>query len=88
MIPATTAKLCRLKIDRAEMEPTARPVNLRAHELCQNQKEKAGEIHRQRAPADPAVIDQAGDHEREKTDDDPVGLLAPKIRGDRILSRM
>lgn len=68
------------------MEPAAGAVNFLAHEFRQDEKAEAGEIHRQRAPADPAVIDQAGDDEGKKADDDPVGLLAPELGGERILT--
>src|SRR5207247_2265569 len=76
-----------LKIDRPKVEPTARTVNLRSHHLGQDEKEEAEHVHRRCAPDDPAVINQGGDHEREKAHYDPVGLFAPKIRGDRILPR-
>ena len=72
-------KLGRLKINRPEMEPASSAVNFLAHELGQNQKKDAGQVHRQRTPSDPAVINQARDHESEKSNRDPIGLLAPKI---------
>ncbi len=34
-----------------------------------------------RAPADPAVIDQARDHEREEADRHPIRLFSPELRG-------
>ena len=77
--PGDDGELCRLKIDRTDMKPTAGAVNFRADEFRQDEEDDAGEIHRERAPSDPAVIDQAGDHEREKADRDPVGLLAPEL---------
>ena len=67
------------------MEPAARAVNFLANEFRQNQKAKTGEIHRQRAPADPAVVDQTGDDKGEKSDRDPVRLLTPEFGGHRIL---
>ncbi len=50
--------------------------------LVRIKKADARQIHRQRAPADPAIVDQAGDHESDKADRDPVGLLPPELRGD------
>jgi hypothetical protein len=78
-------ELGRLKIDRSDMQPTARPVNFRADEFRQDEEDDSREIHRERAPTDPSIIDQAGDHEREKPDGDPVGLLAPKFLRDGVL---
>ena len=61
------------------MQPAARAINSLSDKLRQNQKENTSEIHRQRAPADPAIVNQTRDHERQKTDCDPVRLLAPEI---------
>ena len=70
------------------MEPAARAVNFLAHELGQDQEEDAAHIHRQSAPPDPPVVHQAGEHEGKKTDDHPVGLLAPEIRRHRIFAHI
>ena len=56
--------------------------------LRQNQEDNARQIHRQRAPADPAIIDQARDHEGNKADRHPVGLLAPELGGDRVVAHV
>src|SRR5205807_2693117 len=48
-------------------------------------KSQPGEIHRQRTPPDPAVVNQTHDNEGEKSNDDPVRLLTPKLGGKRIL---
>ena len=45
-------------------------------------------IHRERAPFDPAIIDQARDHEGDEADADPVRLLAPKLRRERIVAHV
>src|SRR5205823_13945764 len=37
---------------------------------------------------DPVIIDQAREHERKKADGDPVGLLPPKIRRDRVFAHV
>src|SRR5215216_5142635 len=66
------------------MQPTARSVNLGTDKFRQDQKDDASQIQRQRPPADPAVVNQTGDHEREYTDNDPVRLLSPKVRGVRV----
>ena len=81
-------ELGRLKINRSEVKPTAGAVDLRADESRQNQKEKSGQIHRQRAPFDPAIVDQTDDHEGEKADGDPIGLFSPEFRRHRILSHV
>ena len=70
------------------MQPTARAVNFRADKLRENQKEKAGQIHRQRAPTNPAIVDQTGDHEGEEADRDPVCLLAPEFRRHGIFAHI
>src|SRR5215212_2575124 len=61
------------------MQPTARAVNLWADEARQDEENQTRDIHRERTPADPAVIDQAGDDEGPQTDRDPVRLLAPEL---------
>jgi hypothetical protein len=61
------------------MQPAARAINSLSDKLRQNQKENTREIHRQSAPADPAVVNQTRHHECEKTDCDPVRLLPPEI---------
>src|SRR5437879_13905014 len=61
------------------MEPAARAVDFLADELGQNQKDDAERVQRQRAPSDPAVINQAREHESEKSAQDPVRLLARKL---------
>src|SRR5438309_9817357 len=61
------------------MQPAARAINSLSDKLRQNQKENTSEIHRQRASADPAIVNQTRDHERQKTDCDPVRLLASEI---------
>src|SRR5438093_1145439 len=66
------------------MQPAARPINSLSDKLRQDQKENAGQIHRQRAPANPTIVNQTRDHEREKTNCDPVRLLAPEICRDGI----
>jgi hypothetical protein len=68
-----------LKIDRPQVEPTARSVNSGSHKFRHDQKDNAGKIHRQRAPADPAIVNQAGDHKGQQTDRDPVRLPSPEI---------
>src|SRR5207249_7039176 len=68
-----------LEVYRTEMEPAARAIYFLADEFRQDQKSEAGEVHWQRAPADPAVIDQTGDDKSEKSDHDPVGLFAPEF---------
>ena len=79
-------ELGRLKIKRPEMEPAARAVNLRADEFRQNEKDDAGADTSAAPPADPAVIDQAREHESEETDGDPVRLFAPEFGRHRILA--
>ena len=81
-------KLGRLKVDRPEMQPTPGAVNLRADKLRQNQEDQAGEVHRERTPFYPAIVDQAHDHEGTEADHDPVGLLAPKLLRGRVLSHV
>ena len=81
-------ELGRLKIDWPEMEPAARTVNFLPHEFGENQKKDAGQVHRQRPPSNPAVINQAREHESEKADHNPIDLLAPKIGGDRIFAHV
>ena len=68
-----------LKIDRPQVEPTARSVNSGSDKFRHDQKDDAGKIHRQRAPADPAIVNQAGDHKGQETDSDPVRLPSPEI---------
>ena len=69
------------------MQPATCPVNFGAYELRQDQKDDAREVHRQRAPADPAVVNQTSRHKRKDTDSYPVRLLAPEIRRVRISAR-
>src|SRR2546423_11539059 len=69
------------------MEPTARSVNLSPDKFRQDEKDDATQIQRQGAPSNPAIVNQTGDHEREYTDNDPVRLLSPKVRGVRIATR-
>src|ERR1700730_11333317 len=77
-------KLRWLKVDSSNAQPTACAINFMTHESGQNQKTESGEIHWQRAPAHPAVIDQTGDDKGEKSDHDPVRLFVPKFRSDWI----
>src|ERR1700730_2615140 len=70
------------------MKPAARPVHSRPHEFGQNQKAQPGQIHWESAPANPSIINQAGDHERKKADCYPGGLLAPKLSGDRVFAHV
>src|SRR5207302_10452343 len=72
------------KVNRPQMQPTARAINSLADKLRQEQEENAGQIHRQRAPTNPAIVNQTRNHERKKTNRNPVCLLAPEICGDRI----
>ena len=81
-------ELRRLEIDRPEMEPAARAVDLRADEFGQDQEEKPGQIHRQRAPPDPAIVDQARDHEGEQTRPRPSSPVFARIRRRPASSRM
>src|SRR3954470_8762833 len=73
-------KLCRLKINWSQMQPASCPVNFYTDELRQYEKNNTGEIHREGAPADPAVVNQTRQHEREHPYHDPVRLLPPEIR--------
>src|SRR5260370_41878762 len=70
------------------MQPTARAINSLPNKLRQNQEENAGQVHWQCPPANPAIINQTRNHEREKTDRDPVCLLTPEICGNRICSHV
>src|SRR5437868_9906564 len=70
------------------MEPAARAVNFLSHELGEDEKENAGEIHRQRAPPNPPVINQTRQHEGEKPHDYPVSLLPPEIGSHRIFAHI
>ena len=70
------------------MKPAARSVDFSSHELGQDQKNDAGQIHRQCAPPDPAVIDKAHDHEGKEADQHPIRLFAPEIRRDRVLAHV
>ena len=69
------------------MQPAARSINFYAHELRHDEKNNTGQIHRKGAPADPAVVNQTRQHEREDTDGHPVRLLAPEIRCVRVRAR-
>jgi hypothetical protein len=70
------------------MQPTARAINLRTDKPGQNQEEDTSQVHRQRAPFDPAIIHQACDHEGEKADRDPARLFAPEFRRDGVLAHV
>src|SRR5438132_4796966 len=70
------------------MEPTASSIDFLTVKFCQDQKEKTSQVHRQRAPANPVVVNQAREHEREKADHHPVCLLAPKFRRHRIFTHI
>ena len=69
------------------MQPAARPVNFGADKLRQDQKDDARQVHRQRAPADPTVVDQTGHYERKDTDGHPIRLFSPEISCVRISAR-
>ena len=69
------------------MQPATRPVNFGANKLRQDEKHYARQIHRQRAPADPAVVNQTGHHKRKDADSYPIRLLSPEIRCVRIGAR-
>src|SRR5215471_8572395 len=86
--PGDHRELRRLEIDRANMEPAARTVNLGAHDLCQDEANDAEKIERQRAPTDPVVIHQTANHERKKPDQHPLRLFPPKIRRHRIFAHV
>ena len=85
--PGDNRKLRGLKIDRPQMQPATCPIYLRADELRQDEKHDTRQVHRQRAPADPAVVNQTGRHERKDTDSHPIRLLSPEIRCVRISAR-
>src|SRR5947209_5839748 len=61
------------------MQPATRPINFGSDKLGQDQKDNAREVHRQRAPTDPTVMNQTGHHERKDTDGHPIRLLSPEI---------
>src|SRR6266540_4036315 len=69
------------------MQPTARAINLGADKFGQNQKHDARKIHRQGAPADPAIINQTRDHKCQSANCDPVCLLSPEIYSVGICAR-
>src|SRR5438093_13671645 len=48
--------------------------------ILHEQEDDTVQIHRQRAPPDPAVMDQTCHHKREHTDSHPIRLLSPEIR--------
>ena len=70
------------------MEPAARAVNFLAHEFGQDQEAQSCQIHRERAPSNPFIIDETGGDEGEKAHHDPVSLLSPKFGRDRILAHV
>ena len=49
-------KLSWLKVNRPQMQPTAGTINSRSHKMGHYQKDDASQVHRQSAPADPAVV--------------------------------
>src|SRR5438132_12509728 len=61
------------------MQPATRAINFSANKLGQDQKHDARQIHRQGAPADPAIINQTRNHECQSAHRDPVCLLSPEI---------
>ena len=85
--PCDNRKLGGLKIDWSQMQPAARSINFGPDELGQDQKHNAGQVHRQGAPANPPVVDQTGQHEREDTYAHPVCLLPPEVGGIRVAAR-
>ena len=85
--PCDNRKLRGLKIDWSQMQPAARSINFDPHKLRQDQKHNAGQVHRQRAPANPPVVNQTGHHEREDTDGHPVRLFPPEVGGIRVTAR-
>ena len=52
-----------------------------------DQKDDTSQIHGQRAPSDPAVVDQTRHHERKHADSHPIRLLSPEISCVRISAR-
>ena len=71
-------KLRGLEIDRADLDPAPRAIDPGADEPGQDEKRDARQVHRQRPPFDPAVIDEAGDEEGHHPDADPHGLPRQK----------
>ena len=72
-------KLGGLEIDRTKLDPASRTVDFGADEAGENEEGYAAEIHGERTPFDPAVIDEAGDEKDDHADADPDGLSAPEF---------
>src|SRR6266478_1574461 len=82
--PGHHCKLRGLKIDWPQMQPATRPINFGSDKLREDQKDDTGQIHGQRAPSDPAVMDQTRHHECKHTDSHPIRLLSPEVSCVRI----
>src|SRR5262249_11890767 len=77
-----------LKIQRADVEPAPSAVHFCPHDFRQNETDDTEQVHRERTPPDPVVVDQAGDHEGKETDYDPLRLFTPEFRRHRIFAHI